>query len=185
VGETSAHVVSSASGDAVSSVAMLYTVAMACARKEVLIQNPYFAPNPGVVELFAMLVRRGVRVRLMVPGEHTDSPFVRRAGCHLYSRLLEAGVKIFEYERTLIHQKIVVIDEAWAHVGSTNFDARSLALNEEIGVGLLDREIALELKQAFEADLKFCREWKLADWRRRPTRDRLFDGFAYLLHDQL
>jgi cardiolipin synthase len=185
VGETSAHVVSSASGDAVSSVAMLYTVAMACARKEVLIQNPYFAPNPGVVELFAMLVRRGVRVRLMVPGEHTDSPFVRRAGCHLYSRLLEAGVKIFEYERTLIHQKIVVIDEAWAHVGSTNFDARSLALNEEIGVGLLDREIALELKQAFEADLKFCREWKLADWRRRPTRDRLFDGFAYLLHEQL
>ena len=185
VGETPAHVVSSASGDAVSSVAMLYTVAIACARKEVLIQNPYFAPNPGVVELFAMLVRRGVRVRLMVPGKHTDSPFVRRAGCHLYSRLLEAGVRVYEYDRTLIHQKIVVIDEAWAHVGSTNFDARSLALNEEIGVGLLDRSIALELKQAFENDLRFCREWTLEDWRRRPTRDRLFDGFAYLLHDQL
>jgi cardiolipin synthase len=185
VGETPAHVVSSASGDAVSSVAMLYTVAMACAREEVLIQNPYFAPNPGVVELFAMLVRRGVRVHLMVPGKHTDSPFVRRAGCHLYSRLLEAGVKVFEYDRTLIHQKIVVIDAAWAHVGSTNFDARSLALNEEIGVGLLDRSIALELKQAFEHDLQCCREWKLEDWRRRPARDRLFDGFAYLLHDQL
>jgi cardiolipin synthase len=185
VGEAPAHVVSSASGDAVSSVAMLYTVAMACARKEVLIQNPYFAPNPGVVELFAMLVRRGVRVHLMVPGKHTDSPFVRRAGCHLYSRLLEAGVRIYEYDRTLIHQKVVVIDEAWAHVGSTNFDARSLALNEEIGVGVLDNAIALELKQAFEQDLKFCREWKLEDWRRRPTRDRLFDGFAYLLHDQL
>jgi cardiolipin synthase len=185
VGDTPAHVVSSASGDAVSSVAMLYTVAIGCARKEVLIQNPYFAPNPGVVELFAMLVKRGVRVHLMMPGKHTDSPFVRRAGCHLYSRLLEAGVKVYEYERTLIHQKIVVIDGAWAHVGSTNFDARSLALNEEIGVGLLDRTIALELKQAFERDLQFCREWKLEDWRRRPSRDRLFDGFAYLLHDQL
>jgi cardiolipin synthase A/B len=79
----------------------------------------------------------------------------------------------------------VVIDEAWAHVGSTNFDARSLALNEEIGVGVLDRAIALELKEAFEQDLKCCREWKLEDWRRRPRRDRLFDGFAYLLHDQL
>jgi cardiolipin synthase len=185
VGETPAHVVSSASGDAVSSVAMLYTVAMACARKEVLIQNPYFAPNPGVVELFAMLVRRGVRVHLMVPGKHTDSPFVRRAGCHLYSRLLEAGIRVYEYDRTLIHQKIVVIDGEWAHVGSTNFDARSLALNEEIGVGLLDRAIAHELRQAFERDLQFCREWKLEDWRRRPARDRLFDGIAYLLHDQL
>jgi cardiolipin synthase len=185
VGETSAHVVSSASGDAVSSVAMLYTVAMACAREEVLIQNPYFAPNPGVVELFAMLVRRGVRVHLMVPGKHTDSPFVRRAGCHLYSRLLEAGVRVYEYDRTLLHQKVVIIDRAWSHVGSTNFDARSLALNEEIGVGVLDRAIALELKHAFEHDLRSCREWKLADWRRRPTRDRLIDGFAYLLHDQL
>jgi cardiolipin synthase len=185
VGDIPAHVVSSASGDAVSSVAMLYTVAMACARREILIQNPYFAPNPGVVELFAMLVRRGVRIRLMVPGKHTDSPFVRRAGCHLYSLLLEAGVRLFEYEPTLIHQKIVVIDEAWSHVGSTNFDARSLALNEEVGVGLLDRGVALELKQAFERDLRFCHEWKLEDWRRRPTRDRLFDGFAYLLHDQL
>lgn len=185
VGESPAHVVSSASGDTVSSVAMLYTVAIGCAREEVLIQNPYFAPNPGVVELFAMLVRRGVRVHLMLPGKHTDSPFVRRAGCHLYSRLLEAGVRVYEFDRTLLHQKVVIIDGAWSHVGSTNFDSRSLALNEEIGVGVLDREIAHELKQAFEQDLRSCREWKLEDWRRRPARDRMFDGFAYLLHDQL
>jgi cardiolipin synthase len=137
------------------------------------------------VELFAMLVRRGVQVHLMVPGQHTDSPFVRRAGCHLYSRLLEAGVRIYEHERTLIHQKVVVIDGLWAHVGSTNFDARSLALNEEIGVGLLDRDLARDLTQAFEHDLQSCREWTLEEWHRRPTRDRLFDGFAYLLHDQL
>ncbi len=102
-----------------------------------------------------------------------------------YSRLLEAGVRLYEYDRTLIHQKIVIIDEACAHVGSTNFDSRSLALNEEIGVGVLDGAIALELEQAFEHDLRFCREWKLEDWRRRPRHDRLFDGFAYLLHDQL
>ena len=184
-GVSRAHVVSSASGDAVSSVAMLYTVAIACAREEVLIQNPYFAPNPGVVELFAMLVRRGVRVRLMVPGRHTDSPFVHRAGCYLYASLLEAGVQLFEYDRTLIHQKIVVIDGCWSHVGSTNFDARSLALNEEVGIGILDVEIASQLTQSFEADLEFCRQLRLADWKRRPVWDRLFDGFAYLLHDQL
>jgi cardiolipin synthase A/B len=184
-GGSPAHVVSSASGDTVSSVAMLYTVAIACARREVLIQNPYFAPNPGVCELFAMLVRRGVRVRLMVPGKHTDSPFVRRAGCHLYTALLEAGVELYEYDRTLLHQKVVVVDEQWAHVGSTNFDARSLALNEEVGVGILDRDVAQELKRAFEQDLAFCRQLRLEQWRHRPVPGRLFDRFAYLLHDQL
>jgi len=185
VGTSPAHVVSSASGDAVSSVAMLYTIAIACARREVLIQNPYFAPNPGVCELFAMLVDRGVKVRLMVPGRHTDSPFVRRAGQHLYGKLLEAGVELYEYDRTLLHQKVVVIDEHWSHVGSTNFDARSLALNEEIGVGILDRDIARELKEAFEHDLAFCRHLRLEQWRHRPIPGRLFDRFAYLLHDQL
>jgi cardiolipin synthase len=184
-GDVSAHVVSSASGDAVSSVAMLYTVAVATARREVLIQNPYFAPNDGVVELFAMMVRRGVKVHLMVPGKHTDSPFVRRAGCNLYAGLLEAGVRLYEFDTTLLHQKVVVVDEIWSHVGSTNFDARSLALNEEVGVGILDARIAAELKAAFKRDLRQCRELTLEEWQRRPLWDRAYERFAYLLHEQL
>ncbi len=184
-GDVSAHVVSSASADAVSSVAMLYTVAIAMAQREVLIQNPYFAPNDGVVELFAMMVERGVAVHLMVPGEHTDSPFVRRAGCSLYTALLEAGVRLYEFEPTLLHQKIVIIDEIWSHVGSTNFDARSLALNEEVGIGLLDARIAMELKAAFKRDLRHCHEIKLQEWRRRPVFERAYERFAYLLHEQL
>jgi cardiolipin synthase len=185
VGKISAHVVSSASADAVSSVAVLYTVAIAMARREVLIQNPYFAPNDGVVELFAMMVRRGVNVHLMLPGEHTDSPFVRRAGCNLYAALLEAGVRLYEFQPTLLHQKIVVVDDIWSHVGSTNFDARSLALNEEVGVGILDAGIAAELKAAFNQDLRHCQELKLEQWRRRPVFDRAYERFAYLLHEQL
>jgi cardiolipin synthase A/B len=184
-GGIQAHVVSSASGDAISSVAMLYTLAIASARREVLIQNPYFAPDDGVVDLFAMMVERGVAVHLMVPGKHTDSPFVRRAGCHLYGPLLQAGVRLYEFEPTLLHQKIVVVDELWSHIGSTNFDSRSLALNEEIGVGILDSGIALELKRAFQEDLRRSQELKLEQWRRRPVYDRLFDSFAYMLHDQL
>jgi cardiolipin synthase len=184
-GDISAHVVSSASADAVSSVAMLYTMAIAMARREVLIQNPYFAPNDGVVELFAMMVRRGVKVFLMLPGKHTDSPFVRRAGRNLYAALLEAGVRIYEFEPTLLHQKVVVVDEIWSHVGSTNFDARSLALNEEVGVGILDARVAAELKAAFKRDLRHCRELHLEEWQRRPVFDRAYERFAYLLHDQL
>jgi cardiolipin synthase A/B len=184
-GAARAHVVSSASGERVSAVALLYTVAIASARHEVLIQNPYFAPDEGVIDLFEMVVKRGVDVKLMVPGKHTDSPFVRRAGSYLYERLLRVGVRIFEFEPTLIHQKIVIVDGAWSHVGSTNFDSRSLALNEEVGAGILDRGVASDLAAAFQRDLEHCHEIDLATWQRRSTWARLYDRFAYQLHDQL
>ena len=153
-GNIDAHVVSSASGDAVSSVALLYTVAIACAKREVIIQNPYFAPDDGMCELLVMMVKRGVAVHLMLPGAHTDSPFVRRAGCHLYAQLLEGGVRLYEFMPTLIHQKIVIVDDIWSHIGSTNFDARSLSLNEEVGVGIRDAGVTGELKAAFEKDFE-------------------------------
>jgi len=184
-GDCDAHVVHSASGDTVSSVALLYTVAMACARREIIIQNPYFVPDDGVCTLLGMMVKRGVAVHLMVPGSHTDSPFVRRAGCHLYEDLLRDGVRVYEFEPTLLHQKVVIIDAIWSHIGSTNFDARSLSLNEEAGIGMRSEQLARELKAAFENDLQRCHELTLATWRQRPWRSRAFDWFAYRVHDQL
>jgi len=182
-GDTSAHVVSSAAGDAVSGVGLLYSLAIASARKHIYIQNPYFAPEKSMVKLLGQMVSRGVKVHLMVPGKHTDNPFVRWAGCSLYRPLLEAGVNIYEFKPTLLHQKIVVVDGKWAHVGSTNFDARSLALNEEIGVGLLDKPVAAQLIAAFHEDLRRCDRIKLDEWRKRPWFYRVFDEFAYLLRD--
>jgi cardiolipin synthase A/B len=184
-GTCDAHVVSSASGDSVSSVALLYTVAIAAARREVIIQNPYFAPDDGVCDLLGMMVKRGVAVHLMVPGKHTDSPFVRRAGCHLYGDMLRSGVRLYEFEPTLIHQKIVIVDDIWSHIGSTNFDARSLSLNEEVGIGIRDADVAKELKTAFENDLRRSKELSLEAWQRRSWRARAFDWFAYQVHDQL
>lgn len=184
-GNTRVHVVSSASEEEGSKVALLYTVAIASARKEVIIQNPYFAPDDGMCELLAKMVERGVAVHLMVPGKKTDSPFVRIAGCYLYESLLEAGVHVYEFEPTLLHQKIVIVDRIWSHVGSTNFDARSLALNEEVGVGILDAEVAAQLREAFNADLRRSCELKLERWRKRPLLQRSCSWIAYRLHDQL
>ena len=184
-GDVAAHVVSSASEEVGSKVALLYTVAIASARKEVIIQNPYFAPDDGVCELFAKMVKRGVAVHLMLPGRKTDSPFVRLAGTYLYQSLLEAGVRVYEFEPTLPHQKIVIVDRIWSHVGSTNFDARSLALNEEVGVGILGKETAEELRAAFVDDLKRSSELQLERWRRRPLLDRGYSWLAYQLHSQL
>jgi cardiolipin synthase len=184
-GDARAHVVSSASGESGSAVALLYTIAIASARKEVIIQNPYFAPDDGMCELLVTMVKRGVAVHLMVPGKKTDSPFVRTAGAHLYETLLEGGVRIYEFQPTLLHQKIVVVDGVWSHVGSTNFDSRSLALNEEVGVGVLDADIAAQLKDAFAADLERSVELRLERWRRRPLLARGYSWIAYQLHDQL
>lgn len=184
-GPVVAHVVSSAMGDAVSSVGLLYTLAIACARRTVHIQNPYFAPERGLVRLLAQVVARGVEVHLMVPGRYTDSPFVRRAGCALYGDLLAAGVRIYEFQPTLLHQKIVVVDGLWCHVGSTNFDARALALNAEVGVGLLDPALAERLLAGFRRDLERSREITPAHWRKRRWHARAVDRFAYLLRDQL
>jgi cardiolipin synthase len=184
-GPVDSHVVSDSVGDTLSSVEMLYTVAIACARHEVIIQNPYFAPDYSVCTLFDTMVRRGVEIHLMVPGEQTDSPFVRRAGCYLYGPLLRAGVRLYEFQPTLLHQKIVIVDGIWSHVGSSNFDSRSLKLNAEVGIGLLDRDIALQLKSAFEDDLRRSRELTLEAWRKRPLYESAIDWVAYQLHDQL
>lgn len=184
-GAVSTHVFSSASGDTVSSVALIYTVAIASARQEVIIQNPYFVPDDGVCELLGTMVKRGVAVHLMVPGKQTDSPFVRDAGRHLYESLLEAGVRLYEFEPTLLHQKVVIVDRVWSHVGSTNFDSRSLALNEEAGIGLLDEHVAAELRDAFDADLRRSTELSLDQWRKRPWRARAWSWLAYKMHDQL
>ena len=184
-GSIAAHVVSSAAGDPVSSVSLLYSLAIACARREILIQNPYFVPGIDVVGLLREVVARGVRVRLMVPGAHTDNAFVRYAGTHLYAGLIDAGVELYEFATTALHQKVVVVDGIWSHIGSTNFDERSLALNEEVGVGLLDARIARELGEAFEHDLQACRRITGEQWGRRGGLRRFAAWAAYQMHEQL
>lgn len=184
-GEISAHVVSSAAGDAVSAVALFYTAALASAREEIVIQNPYFAPDREFIGVLADVVKRGVKVTLMVPGKNTDSPVVRRAGCRLYADLLRAGVTLYEYQRTLLHQKVIVIDGQWSHIGSANFDERSLALNQEVGVGILDKAVATELLKAFEDDLKLSSQVELERWLDRPWYSGVIDWLAYQLQAQL
>lgn len=184
-GDLAVHVVSSAAGDAVSSVALLYNLAIASADHEVIIQNPYFAPEKSVTELLCKMVKRGVQVHLMVPGKHTDAPVVRYAGMALYARMLKAGVRIYEYCPTLLHQKVVVVDGKWSHVGSTNFDARALALNEEVGVGILDSGIAQQLRAAFREDLKRSEEIHLHNWRKRRWYEKAFSSGAYFIRDQI
>ena len=101
----------------VSDLEMMFKMGIASAQKELLIQNPYFIPDEQTVKLLRRAVQRGVEVKLMIPGEVSDSAIVRHAGHRHFEEMLRDGVKIFEFQRTLIHQKIMVIDGVWSHVG--------------------------------------------------------------------
>ncbi len=185
-GDLKMHILAGAPLGGVSDLELMFKMSLATAQKEILIQNPYFIADDETASLLKRAVKRGVEVKIMVPGKITDSPVVNHAGHRHFSGMLSSGVRIFCFERTLIHQKILVIDGVWSHVGSTNLDSRSFDINEEAGVGIIDPEIAGELKAAFEDDLKACEEMKAGVWERGyGFWHRALDRACYLLSGQL
>lgn len=184
-GTVQVHTVKSSTRATDSSVAMFYMLAIASARKEVLIQNPYFIPNGYIPDLLMDKARAGVRVHLMLPGRHNDVRIARLAGRRLYQKLLDAGVRIYEFGPTMMHQKILVIDGVWSHVGTTNFDLRSLALNAEIGVGILDQDTAAQLRKAFMQDLKRSQVIDPECWKSRTGIEKLLEWMAYQVRAQI
>ena len=169
----------------VSSVDLLYRLAFASARRELWIQNPYLAPDGAVLKLLSDAAERGVDVRVMLPGEVTDAQIVRHAGHSRFTQLLEHGVKICEYRPTLNHQKIVIVDQVWSHIGSTNLDNRSFESNDEISLGIMDEAIAAELRTAFLHDEKSCEPIELAAWKARPWTHKLRDWYSYRFNELL
>ncbi len=184
-GTVRAHMVASAPRGGVSEMELIDKLAIATAQKELIISNPYFIPDQELVDLITNAVQRGVRVRLMIPGQITDSAVVRHAGHKQFQALLDKGVEIYEFEPTLSHQKIMIIDGLWSFVGSTNFDDRSLDTNDEASVGLIDRQVAGELKAAFEADLARCQRLDARTWSQRSLWHKFEDSASYLLNEQL
>jgi cardiolipin synthase len=184
-GSVRAHMTASAPRGGVSEMELLDKMAIATAQKELIISNPYFIPDQELVDLLANAVQRGVRVRLMIPGEITDSAVVRHAGHKQFQPLLDQGVEIYEFEPTLSHQKIMIIDGLWSFVGSTNFDDRSLDTNDEASVGLIDPGVAQQLKAAFDADLARCKRLDARTWSQRSAWHKLADFSSYLLNEQL
>jgi cardiolipin synthase len=184
-GEVTAHVVASSPRGGVSSSSLLYRLMISAARSEVLIQNPYFAPSPEVVELLGNAIERGVVVRILTAGPRTDSHLVRWAGHFVFPELLRRGAEIHEFQPTLNHQKIMVVDRQWCYLGSANFDDRSFDINAEVGLGILDRGVCDTLAEAFARDLQRARKVSPERWRRRPLRKRAVEWAAYLIREQL
>ncbi|HEX8255347.1 MAG TPA: cardiolipin synthase [Thermoanaerobaculia bacterium] len=185
-GTTPAHIAYTSPDGSISSVQILYYLAIKAARREIIIQNPYLLPDRQAIRALEDAVQRGVDVKIMVPSDDaTDNAIVQHASHHHFGTLLKRGVKIWEYDRTLLHQKVIIVDGVWSCVGSTNFDDRSFQLNDEVSIGVLDRDIAAQLRGAFAADLRHARRVNLEAWKDRSLWHKLQDGVAYLGRSQL
>src|SRR5438477_8432650 len=179
------QVIKSSPSEGSSTVKLLYIVSIVSATKSIYISNAYFVPDRDTLRALEGAVRRGVDVRVIVPGEHVDVPIVRQASRMQYDLLLRRGIRIFEYLPTMMHAKTMVVDGIWTTVGSSNFDERSFRLNDEVNVNVYDEGIAGEMERMFFDDLAKSEEITLRQWFRRPWFDRIKERLAGRFKPQL
>ena len=180
-----AQAVHSSPGGGTENLRLMILLAIASARRTILIANPYFVPNTLAVDMLVAARRRGVSVEIVVPGAITDAGLVRRASRAKWGPLLEAGVRIYEYQPTMYHNKLMVVDDYWVSVGSTNFDNRSFRLNDEANLNVFDEAFARQQVEVFDQDRARSKEVTLDQWRSRPITERLEEMVARMLRRQL
>jgi cardiolipin synthase len=183
-GDLKAQVVTSRSFS-MAPVPLVEAVAFTAAEKHIRITNAYCTPTHDQVEQLVKAVRRGVDVRILLPGPINDQPMTKSAGRAAYGKMLQGGVKIFEYQPTMIHEKSMVIDGLFSMFGSSNLDARSSEINEELDVVVYDQNFGREMETVFDNDLKQSREYTLQDFNNRSLWERTTEWLMLPFRSQL
>ena len=168
-----------------SAVRIMYYLSIVCARKSVWIANPYFVPDQVAIDILVDARKRGVDVKVIVSGKHNDSRLARLNGNRLFGSLLRCGVEVYEYNHTMLHHKIMIVDGVWATVGTTNFDNRSFAHNAENNICFAATGCVAKLRESFLRDLGMCDQIGYETWRRRPVWIKAAEGVVSLLQDQV
>ena len=163
----------------------MHYLPIVCARRSIYIANPYFIPDQAAIDTLVEARRRGVDVRIMVAGRHNDTWLARQNSRRLYGPLLRAGIQILEYNRTFMHQKTMVVDGLWVSIGTTNFDNRSFAHNEETSVCIKDAGLAAAMERTFHDDMRACDRVELDAWQRRGLWTKSLEAVASLLEAQV
>lgn len=184
-GNSQVEVFTSGAGDGNENARLMYMLAIASAAKSVRIANAYFVPDDLAVKTLVDAKRRGVSVQVLVPGDETDVPLTRRASRALWGPLLEAGIEIWEYQPTMFHTKVMVVDGLFSSVGSTNFDDRSFRLNDEVNMNVYDPAFAASETKVFDDDLRHAERITLEAWRDRPLVEKLAEHLSASLRSQL
>ncbi len=169
----------------IAPVPLVQATAFAAATKRIWIANAYCTPTSDQVELLTKAVQRGVDVRLMVPGQNNDQPLTKSAGRSAYGRLLEGGVRIFEFEPTMMHVKSMIIDGTFAMIGSSNLDSRSAEINEELDVVIYDLDFGREMEEMFTRDLARSHQYTVEQFRNRSLWERTVEWLALPFRSQL
>lgn len=175
---------SSASAGGSTRARILFQTLLASARSTIYISTPYFLPDDDARDVLIKAIKRGVTVKIITPGKQIDHEITRSSSRRLYGELLEHGVEIYEYQPTMIHAKVLVVDDKWSVVGSTNMDNRSFELNDEVNLAAFDGEMAKRLTEDFMDDLKSSRRVTFEEWKNRPWRERLTEQLSWLVERQ-
>ena len=183
-GPTQLLVINSSSRGLSSHTQILHRLLLVSARESITIVTPYFLPDRGVRDDIAAAARRGVRVRILTVGPHSDLPLLRAGGQRIYGELLDAGVEISEFQPGMFHVKMLLIDELWAVIGTTNFDNRSFMINDEINLAASDRSFCERLAKDVRADLADSVRITFEDWQSRPWMQRVWEQFSRILERQ-
>ena len=184
-GDGRAQMFSSSPTGGSESMELMYLLAITAASKSIDLSAAYFVPDDLTRAALIAAVKRGVRLRVIVPGKHIDSETVRLASRARWGELLAAGASIAEYEPTMFHCKVMIVDGLFLSVGSTNFDNRSFRLNDEATLNIIDPVFAAEQTAIFEEDLVRSRTMSFAEWAARPWRERAGEWLANLIGSQL
>ncbi len=174
-GDSPAQMFSSSPSGGSESMELMYLLAITAATQSIQLSSSYFVPDDLVRQALIDAVRRGVKIQIITPGRHIDTEVVRRASRGQWGDLLEAGVEIFEYQPTMFHCKVMVVDGLLVSVGSTNFDERSFRLNDEANLNIYDPIFASKQIAIFQQDLQRSRQITFADWKNRPFREKMLE----------
>ena len=185
VGNSAAQMFSSSPTGGSESMQLMYLLSITAASRSIDLSAAYFVPDTLAIQALTSAMKRGVKLRIVVPGGHIDSETVRSASRATWGPLLAAGATIAEYQPTMYHCKVMIVDGLLVSVGSTNFDNRSFRLNDEATLNVLDAGFAQQQTAIFEQDLGRARAVSLAEWQDRPWREKAAERLASVLGSQL
>jgi cardiolipin synthase len=184
-GTVDAQVFKSDSLGGSESMELMFLLSLTAAEKHIRMGNAYFVPDEMTIHALVDAAHRGVKVQIIVPGPHLDEKIVRPASRITWGRLLESGVEIYEYQTTMYHTKLLVVDDRWVSIGSANLDSRSFKLNDEANLNVLDERFAAEQAQIFDDDLKQSKQYTLEQWKHRSLFKRISEGLVAWLSPML
>jgi len=184
-GSADAHLFISSPAGGSESMHLMYLMSIAAAEHSIDLQASYFVPDTLITKALLAARQRGVRVRIVLPGPHIDSETVRVSSKREWGDLLLGKVEIYEYQPTMLHNKLLIVDRELVSVGSTNFDIRSFRLNDEASLNVYDKAFAERMSEVFEQDLESAKPYTYETWLERPLKQKIAEKLLLPLKSQL